>query len=143
MPLSKLTIHAQVLEAFRRRDNRLSWDLVCEHIGGRDGMTIPDEALTADCIPPDWSWKHPSAAQAFALTYYGDEISAQGGPDGSRLSEHVREQGDLDRLKSFTLPELRALLYFEQRASRWNDSDPSPELIKRLLFEIRQRLEGN
>lgn len=139
--MNKSKIHAQVLEAFRLGDNRRSWELVCEHIGGRDGMTIPDEALTGDCVPSDWSWEHPSAAQAFALTYYGDEMAAQGGPDGCNLSGLVCERDDLARLSSFSLTELRAVLYFQQRASRWNDSAPNPELIKRILSEIRLRLE--
>jgi len=139
--MNKSKIHAQVLEAFRLGDNRRSWELVCEHIGGRDGMTIPDEALTADCVPIDGSWEHPSAAQAFALTYYGDEMVSKGGPDGSLLSQRISDPGSIDRLASFSLAELRALLYFEQRAARWNDSDPNPELIKRILSEIRLRLE--
>ncbi len=134
-------IQAEVLDAFRRQDNRLTWDLVCEHIGGRDGMTIPNEALTADCVPVDGNWEHPSAAQAFALTYYGDEMASKGGPDGSQLSQRVSAPGSIDHLASFSLTELRALLYFEQRAARWNDSDPNPEFINRILSEIRLRLE--
>lgn len=63
-------IQAQVIDAFRHWDNRLAWDLVCHHIGRKIGMTIPNETLTADCVPVDGSWEHPSAARAFALTYY-------------------------------------------------------------------------
>ena len=140
MTTSKLKTQAKVLEAFRLQDKQQSWDLVCQYIGGKDGMTIPNEALTADCVPVDGSWEHPSAAQAFALTYYGDEMASKGGPDGSQLSQLISDPASIDRLASFSLTELRALLYFEQRASRWNDSDPNPLLINRILSEIRQRL---
>lgn len=137
----RMNIHAQVLDAFRRGDSKVAWELVCEHIGGKDGMTIPDSALTVDCVPTQWSWRHPSAAQAFALTYYGDEMKSKGGPDGCALYEQVSEKERLDHLASFSLTELRAVLYFVQRAARWNESDPEPNLVRRLLTEIRKRLK--
>ena len=136
-------IHAQVLDAFCRGDSKVAWDLVCEHIGGKNGMSIPDEALTVECVPTHWSWKHPSAAQAFALTYYGDEMKSQGGPDGCGLFEQVTQEDNYERLSTLTLTELRALLYFIQRAARWNESDPEPTLVRRLLTEIRKRLKAS
>ena len=138
-----MNIHAQVLDAFRRGDSKVAWELVCEHIGGKDGMTIPDSALTVDCVPTQWRWRHPSAAQAFALTYYGDEMKSKGGPDGCALYEQVSEKERLDHLASFSLTELRAVLYFVQRAARWNESDPEPNLVRRLLTEIRKRLKAS
>jgi guanosine-3',5'-bis(diphosphate) 3'-pyrophosphohydrolase len=141
MTTARMEIHTQVIDAFQRRDDRLAWDLVCHHIGGKDGMSIPNEVLTVESVPTRWSWKLPSAAQAFALTYYGDEMVSKGGPDGCSLFEQVSENDKLERLSSFSLTELRAVLYFIQRASRWNGSDPAPILIRRILSEIRKRLE--
>ena len=98
-------IFDDVLAAFRANNAGLAWNLVAENIAGRNGMTLPSELLTADVVPRRWRWRHPSAAQAFALTYYGDEMAATGGSDGCCLYELIEDPG----LKELNLDELRAV----------------------------------
>ena len=133
-------IITKVLDAFHENDSRAAWELVVEHIGGRKDMGIPDECLSSGVVPRRWGWKLPSLAQAFALTYDGDDMMNGTGPDGYRLLELITRPSDFDNMANFTLTELRASFYALQRQCRWQETDPEPRQVKRLLTEIRKRL---
>ncbi len=132
----------EVLAAFRANDSARAWDLVVRQIAGKYAMTLPRKLLTANAVPRRWGWRHPSAAQAFALTYYGDEMTANGGPDGSQLFSLIEDPRREHEVKCLDLDELRATLYLLQRLCRWNDCSRDPRHVRLLLGEIRARLKS-
>ena len=130
-----------LLNAFRSNNARVAWDIVVHNIAGKAGAGIEDAVLKADVVPRRWSWKDPSLAQAFALTFDGDSWRSSDGQDSYSFLEIVERPRSTDVVKSLSLSEMRASLYALQRVCRGSDSEPDPKLVRRLLAEIRKRLK--
>jgi len=108
----------------------------------RPGDWIRSDDLTIDDVPDvQASWRD---VVEFALTFdgynYAGDISKL-----SRLVRRVRKDYAENSSLKRSLDDLRACLFLEQRAARWNEYEPKSDdlrYVRALLAGIAERLKG-